>query len=185
MPMENCRGGRRGGGGGGCGGDESDAMGVAPAVLWRRTARASQGSRIRCIRWNRVRAQQTADTGHYECQTTQRTRIADNSRGRRGGGGQGLEWTSTHIGAQITGPFLGLVGTHFRPSKGMVLHTGHLLYVPTVQPHVPLEDGVRGPCAIFQWRMAHGPQPPTYQINSHHVPHTQSAPYESPPPTNP
>ena len=61
-----CRtaGGGDGVGGGGRGGDESDAMGVAPAAVWRRPARPGRGSRIRCIWWNRFRAQQTPDTRH-------------------------------------------------------------------------------------------------------------------------
>ena len=57
------RGWSRGGGRGG--GDESDAKDVAPTAVWHRPARPGRGSRIRCVRWNRFRAQQTPDTRHH------------------------------------------------------------------------------------------------------------------------
>ena len=45
------------GGGGGVGkrgGDESDAMGVAPAAVWCRSAQPSRASRIQCVRGSMV-----------------------------------------------------------------------------------------------------------------------------------
>ena len=69
-----------GGGVGGGGGDESNAMGVAPTAVWRRPARPGRGSRIQCIRWNRFRAQPTPDTRHQGASDTR-------SRHLQGGGG--------------------------------------------------------------------------------------------------
>ena len=49
---------------GGRGGDESDAMDAAPTVVWRRPVRPGRGSRIWCVRWNRLQVlrHQTPDT---------------------------------------------------------------------------------------------------------------------------
>ena len=34
-------------------------------TVWRRSAQPGRGSRIRCIQWNRLRAQQAPDTRHH------------------------------------------------------------------------------------------------------------------------
>ena len=61
------RGPRARGGGGERGGDESDAMDAAPTAVWRRPAQPGRGSRIRCVRWNRLQAlrHQTPDTREW------------------------------------------------------------------------------------------------------------------------